>query len=280
MPKGAQCERLAGRDRHSAAVATVQRADRRSVAWTAERPTRPPLPCAVSRTRATMHSPRHPHATHAQVSRHARHSSLPFAKETAPPPPSANTFCTSRCLIPPAPSSVHLLCSLRTSILVLSTCRGVRRQCPVLTRPAAFHPLVAHSSCAVLFSSLRCVVSAPFCGCFSDCSSCLCSYLLPCVQFGYNAEAAGDDCCLCCLVYAVSLHFGACCIPHGLVRSKIRQNQGLPEVDTSAHCCNRTQHNRHSLTPPAVCRGLVGRLLCPAMPRVCGGVRIRATTTW
>ena len=72
--------------------------------------------------------------------------------------------------------------------------------------------------------------SVPFCGCFSDCPSCLLSWLAPCVQFGYNAEAAsGESCLLCCLVYCVSLHFGLCCIPHAFVRRDIRMKQGLPD---------------------------------------------------
>ena len=156
------------------------------------------------------------------------------------------------------------------------------------TRLSAASPVTFPASLRVLAVLPAAVAAAarvgvaPFCGCFNDLPSCCLSYFLPCVQFGFNAQAMGDDCCLCCLVsaystarhsllrlvsvaahsavapplsllcslcsYVVSWHFGACCIPHGMLREKIRAKNGLPAVSerltshaaasraTAAHC--------------------------------------------
>ncbi|KAH9509756.1 Cell number regulator 3 [Bulinus truncatus] len=40
-------------------------------------------------------------------------------------------------------------------------------------------------------------------GCFSNIGLCLITYFVPCYTFGKNAEAVGDSCLLCCLVFFV-----------------------------------------------------------------------------
>jgi len=61
-------------------------------------------------------------------------------------------------------------------------------------------------------------------GCFNDCGICLCSYFLPCYQFGKNAEALGENCLLC---GAVSL-FGVPFLVFGaLQRQKLRELKGI-----------------------------------------------------
>ena len=50
-------------------------------------------------------------------------------------------------------------------------------------------------------------------------------YLCPCYVFGKNAEAVGDSCALCGLVYLIDpVNFWA----RVYIRGKIRDNKGIP----------------------------------------------------
>jgi Cys-rich protein (TIGR01571 family) len=61
-------------------------------------------------------------------------------------------------------------------------------------------------------------------GCFNDCGICLCSYFLPCYQFGKNAEALGESCFLC----GVASLFGLPLLIFGaLHRQKLRELKGI-----------------------------------------------------
>jgi len=62
------------------------------------------------------------------------------------------------------------------------------------------------------------------CGCFNDCGLCIISYILPCYQFGKNAEALGENCLVCgaaSLCGLPLLIFGA------LHRQKLRELKGI-----------------------------------------------------
>lgn len=62
------------------------------------------------------------------------------------------------------------------------------------------------------------------CGCFDNCGLCIISYFAPCYRFGKNAEAVGDSCVLCGLLFllpGVDLVLGA------VIRGKIRESKGI-----------------------------------------------------
>lgn len=59
-------------------------------------------------------------------------------------------------------------------------------------------------------------------GCFDNCSLCLITYLVPCYQFGKNAEKVGDGCLFCGIAW---LFTG--CIAGGILRGKIREQRGI-----------------------------------------------------
>ncbi|KAL8618813.1 hypothetical protein ACOMHN_000241 [Nucella lapillus] len=62
------------------------------------------------------------------------------------------------------------------------------------------------------------------CGCFDNCGLCILSYFVPCYQFGRNAEAVGESCVLCGLVFLVpGLHV----ILGAMNRKKIRESKGI-----------------------------------------------------
>jgi Cys-rich protein (TIGR01571 family) len=61
-------------------------------------------------------------------------------------------------------------------------------------------------------------------GCFDNCTVCILSYLAPCYVQGKNAEAVGENCLLCGLVFFVplaNLWFGA------TIRQKVRESKGI-----------------------------------------------------
>ena len=62
------------------------------------------------------------------------------------------------------------------------------------------------------------------CGCFDNCGICMISWLVPCYQFGKNAEAVGDSCCCCCCCYMCPI-LG--CLFHCSNRQKIREIRGI-----------------------------------------------------
>ena len=105
-------------------------------------------------------------------------------------PPICQRFHRNRPQPLNSPSSVRPLLSLSLHS-PSSSCRGVSDAARM--RTSAFHHRRALQSSAALSDLLLCtvsccVVTAPFCGCFDDCSSCMMSYFLPCVQFGFNAQ--------------------------------------------------------------------------------------------
>lgn len=63
------------------------------------------------------------------------------------------------------------------------------------------------------------------CGCFDNMGLCIITYFVPCYTFGKNAEAVGDSCLLCGLVYFVPL---ANIVALLSVRGKIRESSGIP----------------------------------------------------
>lgn len=62
------------------------------------------------------------------------------------------------------------------------------------------------------------------CGCFDNCGLCVISNLVPCYQFGRNAEAVGENCLLCGLAFLVP---GVNQILGALNRGKIRDSKGI-----------------------------------------------------
>lgn len=73
-------------------------------------------------------------------------------------------------------------------------------------------------------------------GCFDDCSVCIAVFLCPAYVFGKNAEAVGENCCLCALSQHVP---GLNLYTRAYIRSKIRelkQINGTFKEDLNAHC--------------------------------------------
>ncbi|KAK7502143.1 hypothetical protein BaRGS_00006507 [Batillaria attramentaria] len=68
------------------------------------------------------------------------------------------------------------------------------------------------------------------CGCFDNFGVCIITYFLPCYTFGKNAEAVGESCCLCGLLYFVPL---ANLFAIVSVRGRIRESSGIP-----GDCCS------------------------------------------
>lgn len=63
------------------------------------------------------------------------------------------------------------------------------------------------------------------CGCFDNLGVCIITYFVPCYTFGKNAEAVGESCILCGILYIFwpfNLIFGT------IVRGKVRDRQGIP----------------------------------------------------
>ena len=63
------------------------------------------------------------------------------------------------------------------------------------------------------------------CGCFDNVGLCIITYFVPCYTFGKNAEAVGESCFLCGLLYFVPLVDIVALLT---VRGKIRENSGIP----------------------------------------------------
>ena len=74
-------------------------------------------------------------------------------------------------------------------------------------------------------------------GCFDNCTTCIITYLAPCYTMGKNAEAVGESCLLCGLVFFLPLAniwFGAS------IRGKIREQKGIEGGlvgDLLSFCC-------------------------------------------
>merc|ERR1712168_350267 len=74
-------------------------------------------------------------------------------------------------------------------------------------------------------------------GCFSNCTLCIVSYLVPCYTHGKTAEAVGDDCLTCGLVVMVPL---ANIFFLAQTRGKVRTQKGIDGSflgDIAASCC-------------------------------------------
>ncbi|KAH3750881.1 hypothetical protein DPMN_185417 [Dreissena polymorpha] len=61
-------------------------------------------------------------------------------------------------------------------------------------------------------------------GCFDNISLCLISWLVPCYQFGKNAEAVGESCLMCGLGFLVPVLDIILAIH---IRGKIRESKGI-----------------------------------------------------
>jgi len=79
---------------------------------------------------------------------------------------------------------------------------------------------------------------APFCGCFDDLSSCILSFCVPCVQFGFNAaKIDGSGCFGACCMYACCMMCGGYqCAIGGAKRTSMR-NQYMLEESCCCDCC-------------------------------------------
>lgn len=62
------------------------------------------------------------------------------------------------------------------------------------------------------------------CGCFDNGGLCIIAYCVPCYRFGKNAEAVGDSCFLCGLLFLVP---GVDLILGAINRGKIREIRGI-----------------------------------------------------
>jgi len=97
-------------------------------------------------------------------------------------------------------------------------------------------------------------------GCFDNCTLCLISYFVPCYQFGKNAEAAGESCLMCGLLFlipVVDLFIAAS------VRGKIRDKQSIEGSfikDLLVWCCCplcalvQEAQEAQTMTPQAIAR--------------------------
>lgn len=59
--------------------------------------------------------------------------------------------------------------------------------------------------------------------CSSGCSVCCCSFLCPCLQYGANAELAGDRCFASCCLYMILMTCGMPCCLHAPFRRRVRE---------------------------------------------------------
>merc|ERR1712100_175002 len=90
------------------------------------------------------------------------------------------------------------------------------------------------------------------CGCMNDMESCLCSCILPCVQFGRNQQAlTGEDWIMPCALYMLFSAVGFPCIYGGIGRGKVRSTydiKGDQVNDIICHwccaCCSLAQEAR------------------------------------
>jgi len=74
------------------------------------------------------------------------------------------------------------------------------------------------------------------CGCFNNCTLCIVTYFVPCYIAGKNAEAVGEDCILCGLVFFVPIANMVC---PAKIRGKIREQKGIEGSfikDLLVHC--------------------------------------------
>ena len=79
---------------------------------------------------------------------------------------------------------------------------------------------------------------APFFGCFDDMSSCILSFCVPCVQYGFNAaKIDGSGCFGACCMYACCMMCGGYqCAIGGAKRTSMR-NQYMLEESCCCDCC-------------------------------------------
>jgi Cys-rich protein (TIGR01571 family) len=104
---------------------------------------------------------------------------------------------------------------------------------------------------------------ASLCGCSSDPSTCVLSFLLPCVQYGRNAEKIdGSRCCGAGCNYALTCCCCACCLLHTAKRTILRSTYGLDEngccdcgIVSCCCCCAISQEARElDIRGPVVSR--------------------------
>jgi len=75
------------------------------------------------------------------------------------------------------------------------------------------------------------------CGCFSNMTTCIITYLAPCYTHGKNAEAVGDDCLKCGLVSLVPLaNIWFMAVNRGKIRSQ-KNIDGSLFGDLAMVCC-------------------------------------------
>ncbi|KAK7500824.1 hypothetical protein BaRGS_00008068 [Batillaria attramentaria] len=75
------------------------------------------------------------------------------------------------------------------------------------------------------------------CGCFGNPGICLITFFVPCYQFGKNAEAVGENCGVCCLVYMIPV---LNILAGTKVRGSVREQKGIEGGvvgDFLAHLC-------------------------------------------
>ena len=94
---------------------------------------------------------------------------------------------------------------------------------------------------------------AGFCDCFDDLSSCLLSFCVPCVQFGFNAQKIDGSGCFgaCCMYCCCMMCGGYQCAIGGAKRTSMRNQYMLEEsccCDCGVHwccpCCALSQEAR------------------------------------
>lgn len=62
-------------------------------------------------------------------------------------------------------------------------------------------------------------------GCFDDFGLCIITYIVPCYTFGKNAEAMGEDCLCCALIYMIPIVHVISAVT---LRGKIRNMNSIP----------------------------------------------------
>jgi Cys-rich protein (TIGR01571 family) len=76
------------------------------------------------------------------------------------------------------------------------------------------------------------------CDCCSDCGTMLMSWCCPCVQFGMNQEALGENGLLCGLGWLALACVGLPCILGGIRRSEMRRQYGIGGDTCGDVCCH------------------------------------------
>jgi Cys-rich protein (TIGR01571 family) len=116
--------------------------------------------------------------------------------------------------------------------------------------------------------------------CVASLSVCVCVCVCEC---SLNMEVLGEDCVLQGLVYAVTLHFGCCCVIHTPMRRRFRAQynlQGSPGADccttTFCACCAIGQEAReiHARGPPPLMQMNGGKMMVGGRPVMPGQVPV------